>query len=346
MEEKNMDKLDNLSSVASEMLDGLKADPSLLRKAKEQAVKGRGFSLRSASFIPAICCAAVLICCVAFLPGLIRGQKDVPNAAVLTDAAYESSTAFESGLVAQESSEYEESAIMSYAAGSSSAPQESLRGALLDLSRTGSSSLASGSSSPAYQNLWIPGSDGVFPMIRIDGKYYRQLSSGISSKLLGRKIGPVELYTTEPALEDGSSILSNVVPVGNDVYQISGMDGTLVAADTGSGLYAFQRVSFNGQSVKKGEGLSSVLNIKGHAVSLSLSGVGTVTDADEADRLIGVLLKKGVRESSGSLNAKQSLLITLDNGIVIQMIVKDEKLSSCGVWSCPEFFDAFNKAIR
>lgn len=359
-----MNKLDNLSSVANEMLDGLKADPSLLHKAGEQAAKRP--AVRFTSYVPALCCVAVLVCCIAFLPGLTRGNKTVPNEAASQDTAAGFDEVFaaeevvvpeelsvaaaafpsEESLDAESSPVREEDAIVSYSAGTGSVPQENLRGALLDLSRKGSSSLSSGSSAPSYQNLWVAGSDGVFPLIRVEGKYYRQLKSGIDEDCLGKKIGAVEIFTTEPALEDSASVMSNIVPVGNDVYRIGGMDGTLVAAYTDSGLYAFQRVTFNGQALKKGEGLSSVLNVKDHVISLSLTDVGTVTDAAEANSLISVLLKKAVRESSGSLNSKQALHITLDNGIVLQMTVKDEKLSSCGTWSCPEFFDAFEKAAR
>ena len=35
-----------------------------------------------------------------------------------------------------------------------------------------------------------------------------------------------------------------------------------------------------------------------------------------------------------------------DNGLTVQMAVKDDKLSACGTWSCPEFIDAFTDAMQ
>ena len=62
--------------------------------------------------------------------------------------------------------------------------------------------------------------------------------------------------------------------------------------------------------------------------------------------LISLLLNDATYESSGSLSAKQSLLIELDNGLVYQFTVKNDKIASCGTWSCPEFFEAFEAACE
>ena len=45
-------------------------------------------------------------------------------------------------------------------------------------------------------------------------------------------------------------------------------------------------------------------------------------------------------------SGRQSLLIELDNGLTVQMSVRDENLSACGTWSCPEFFEAFEEAVH
>ena len=94
------------------------------------------------------------------------------------------------------------------------------------------------------------------------------------------------------------------------------------------------------------EGLGDTLQISGHVLALELSGVGTVTDASAAQTLVDTLLDNAVYESSGSVSGKQSLLISLDNGLTVQMAVKNDKLSACGTWSCPDFFDAFQAAIQ
>ena len=35
-----------------------------------------------------------------------------------------------------------------------------------------------------------------------------------------------------------------------------------------------------------------------------------------------------------------------DNGLVYQFTVKNDKIASCGTWSCPEFFEAFEAACE
>ena len=108
----------------------------------------------------------------------------------------------------------------------------------------------------------------------------------------------------------------------------------------------FQRVSFNGNALKGSETLADVMQLSGHVASIELSGVGTITDASVCADLISLLLNDATYESSGSLSAKQSLLIELDNGLVYQFTVKNDKIASCGTWSCPEFFEAFEAACE
>jgi len=88
------------------------------------------------------------------------------------------------------------------------------------------------------------------------------------------------------------------------------------------------------------------MQLSGHVASIELSGVGTITDTSVCADLISLLLNDATYESSGSLSAKQSLLIELDNGLVYQFTVKNDKIASCGTWSCPEFFEAFEAACE
>ena len=49
-------------------------------------------------------------------------------------------------------------------------------------------------------------------------------------------------------------------------------------------------------------------------------------------------------ESSGSVSSRQSLILELENGLVVQLAVKNDSVAACGVWSCPEFFEEFEDA--
>ena len=207
--------------------------------------------------------------------------------------------------------------------------------------------VSSQQNAPGYHSLWVTGKS-TFPLIGIQGQYYRMLSepTSVSSSLLGSAVGTVQEYTSEPALASQSSVMSNVVEAGTTVYGVKGMTTTLVAAEVNGAVRVFQRVSFNGTALRGSEKLSDTLQLSGHVSSIELSNVGVVEGKDACEKLLKTLLSSAVYESSGSLNNKQSLTFTLDNGLSVQMLVKGDRVAACGVWSCPDFFEAFEAALQ
>ena len=306
-------KLDQLPQVAEETLGGLKADASLYMKIRQRAqapARKPAFPLRRAV---ALACSLVLVITLGVIGigGLPGDEKALPK-------------------------------IMTQAAGT--LPE----GAVLrawDLPR-GSISLEQPGSVPEYQGVWARASGGNFPLIRVNGAFYRLLSNptSIDSSMLGGSLGSVEVFTDEPALDSTAQTLSNVVPAGTQVSQISGMQGTAVAAELDGKTRVFQRVSFSGSALLGGEGLSSTL--QGSVVGLQLSGVGTVTDPGQVSSLMNMLLGESSYQSGSSRSTDQALLIQYSNGIVLQMSVKDNSLIACGTWSNPGFIEAFAQAAQ
>ena len=99
---------------------------------------------------------------------------------------------------------------------------------------------------PSYRNLWSSSSDSsTFPLIGVNGSYYRMMTSprSVSSSLLGASLGTIAEYTTEPSLSGTNVMLSNKAAVGTEVYGISGMSSTFVAAEVDGQMRLFQRVS-------------------------------------------------------------------------------------------------------
>ncbi len=203
-------------------------------------------------------------------------------------------------------------------------------------------------SKPGYRNIWSEVRSGSFPLIGVNGKYYRLLTSPISveKQLLGAQLGTICEYTTEPSLSGTSTVLSNTVAVGSPVYEIKNMGSTLVAAEVNGSLRLFQRVSFNGNALRGKEKLADTLQIRGHVAALELSGVGVISDPALCEKLVSTLFSCASYESSGSISSKQALLIELDSGLVLQLAVRSDSLAACGVWSCPEFFEAFEDACN
>ena len=212
-----------------------------------------------------------------------------------------------------------------------------------DLPR-GSLVLKSGKA-PAYQGVWEWGAGANFPLLRVDGRYYRMLTHPEDmSALTGSVLGTVSVFMDEPALDNSRDLLSNIAPMDTAVYAVHGMDRAAVAAQVNGRTRLFQRVSFAGNALIGSEGLTDTLP-RG-AVALQLSDVGTVTDHAEVDRLMGILYDKALYLGSQGHSGSQALLVQYASGLVLQLAVSGDTLSACGSWDCPEFIRAFADAVQ
>ena len=201
-------------------------------------------------------------------------------------------------------------------------------------------------SQPAYRGVWEAAQGANFPLIRVDGRYYRMMThpTDLGSDLRGDALGTVDVFTSEPALAENGTI-SNVAAQGETVYAVRGMNGAAVAASVNGSLRVFQRVSYGASALRDRERLADTLGTS-PAVALELTGVGTVTDPAQAQKLMKILTDHAQLERAGTGETEQSLLIALQNGLTLQMSVRDETLMACGSWSCPEFFEAFEAAVK
>ncbi len=304
--------LRQLPQEANKAMENVYATPFLkarIDRAVAEKKQGKtGFALPK--WAPALCCAAlVLVMGLAALPML---QQEQPG------------TLINSSTMGN--------------------PTEAPAGVLTaDLSQ-GEVFISANSAKPGYRNIWSEVKDGSFPLIGINGKYYRMLTNPneLDGALLGSTVASIAEYTTEPSLSGTDVVLSNAATSGTAVYAIKGVSSdTLVAAEVNGRMRLFQRVSFNGNALRGTEQLADVLAITGQVIGMELTGVGTVTDPASCETLLAVLLGNACYESSGSISSKAALLIELDNGLVLQLAVKGDNLAGCGVWSCPEFFEAF-----
>ncbi len=303
--------LRKLPEDADKALDGLYATPFLkarIDRAVEEKKQGK-VRIALPKWAPALCCAAiVLVLALTVLPMQQEQPGTLINSGPMGDPTATPAVMLTSDL------------------GSNSI------------------SISTNSSTPGYRSIWSDVKDGSFPLIGVNGKYYRMLTSPnrVDSSLVGGTVATISEFTTEPSLSGTDVVLSNVVTSGAAVYAVKGVSSdTLVAAEVDGRVRLFQRVSFNGNALRGSEDLADVLAVSGQVVALELSGVGTVTDLSACEALLSTLLDNASFESRGSISSKQSLLIELENGLVLQMAVKGDNLAACGVWSCPEFFEEF-----
>ena len=94
----------------------------------------------------------------------------------------------------------------------------------------------------------------------------------------------------------------------------------------------------------RGSSLEETFSVRGKVKRLELSGVGELT-GEAANRAIDVLLDQAVLQSADASSRRQTLTVTLDSGLMLQLGVSGDTLCGCGGWSCPEFFEAFEAAL-
>lgn len=198
---------------------------------------------------------------------------------------------------------------------------------------------------PAGRGVWERGDGANFPLLRVDGRYYRMLTNPTEATALrGAELGRVSEFSGEPALSGGSGILSNTAGMDSAVYSVPGMDGAAVAAEVNGKTRLFQRVSFAGSALLGGESLRDT--IPGGAIALQLSDAGTVSDPDRVAQLMDILYSQAAYLDSAGKAGSQTLLIQYANGAVLQMGVSGDSLSACGTWACPAFLEALRGAAE
>ncbi|MBE5777976.1 MAG: hypothetical protein E7331_01445 [Clostridiales bacterium] len=202
----------------------------------------------------------------------------------------------------------------------------------------------SGGSNGNSGSLFASASGNTFPLVIVNGATYRMLTSpnGISSGLMGQKLGTVDEFNVEPALGT-SSIISNTVGQGEAVYAIDGMSGALIAAPVNGTTRVFQRISYAGTATIGGENLADTLCSADEVSWIFVEGIGTVSGAD-AEMLMNTLLSNADYQSTG-MSGSGSMQIGLKNGLVLQLMVGNDCVSACGTWSCPDFFEALHEAV-
>ena len=178
---------------------------------------------------------------------------------------------------------------------------------------------------------------------------YRMLETprDIGSSLLGDSLGDIALFDEQPSLASPKEMaagLSNVVQQGAVVYSVKGLaESTAVAAEIDGGMRLFQRVSYAGRG-PAGSAFEETFSVRGQIVQAELSGVGTLT-GEVAEAAIAVLLDGAVLKSADTTAKSQTLTVTLESGLRLQLGVSGDMVVGCGGWSCPEFFEAFEAAL-
>ena len=309
-----LDSLDRLGPITDEMLAGLHADQRMKMRIREAAQKGAP-DRRSMprAVVPALCCAVLAVACAGIL---------VPRGIKMNQTAQ----------------------IEAIAAGENAQVMSMRSRQVADLGDHAKVTAAA----PKYTSLFAEGK-GDIPLVAVNSAVYRMLTipKDVSNSLLGGSLGDVALYNEQPSLASSDEMnagLSNVAKKGAVIYSVKGLPKTtVVAAEVDGQMRLFQRVSYAGKGPGK-QSLEDTFCVRGKVKKLELSGVG-VLEGDAANRAVAVLLDHATLKSADASAKKQSLTVTLESGLKLQLGVSGDTLTGCGGWSCPEFFDAFEAAL-
>ena len=317
----DLKSLDQLGPITDEMLGGLKADEAMRLKIKRAAAEGRTTSRKPAArFMPAVCCAALALCCVGVWsttlhktdePGMVRPE---PMAVSIDTIAAGDGAAFDGTTLVADLND-----------------NVMMRSAV----NGGNTLFAEG--------------DGDVPLVTIGNAVYQMLKTpkDIGNSLLGESVGDVALFDEQPSLaspKEMSAGLSNIAPQGAVIYSLRGLPKTTaVAAEVDGGMRVFQRVSYAGRG-PAGDTLEETFSVRGKVKEVELSGVGAIR-GEKANEVIAVLLDEAVLKSADMAAGRQTLTVTLESGLKLQLGVSGDTICGCGGWSCPEFFEAFEAAL-
>jgi len=229
----------------------------------------------------------------------------------------------------------------------SEAPAFPVPGATQDMDIRAAGTQPGESGAPQFRPL-LAGEGANPPLIGVNGRYYRMLNSPapVPSALIDSVITDVTVFSEEPSLMSKVGIVSNIVPVGANVYSIRDISSkTLCAAEVEGVMRLFQRVSYASMGALENEFFDDTLNISGMVAALELSGVGVITDDVDANDLIFLLSENAIYTGGELSESGQALTIYLQNGLSLQLLVQDDVLGGCGTWVCPEFFSEFEAAL-
>ena len=314
--------LDQLRPITEEMLGGLQADERMrlqIKRAAEAGVKPRKTPVRR--FVPVVCCAALAIACV----GIAAPRLNQNDHSAVTPASEPVAVSIDT-IAAGEGAAFAGCELMA------------------DLGNNARVRMAA----PAGDSLFAH-TGGDIALLAVGNAVYQMLETpkDVGNSLLGDSIGDVALFDEQPSLASPKEMnagLSNVAQQGAVIYSIKGLpETTVVAAEVEGNMRLFQRVSYAGRG-PAGDSLEETFSVRGRVKSAELSGVGTLT-GDKANEVISTLLDHASLKSADATARRQTLTVTLENGLKLQLGVSGDTLCGCGGWSCPEFFKAFEEAL-
>lgn len=192
--------------------------------------------------------------------------------------------------------------------------------------------------------LFVGDADGSFPMFLLDGRCYRLLSAPcpVPAECVGDFSALITEFYVEPVLASGGNV-SNALPVNEPVHAVNASAPGLMAAELNGEKRLWQRASCAGEARVGSETLTDTLCDPEAVVAVEWDGHGTVLGEDA--RALCRLLASA-RYEGADMRVGESLRLTLDNGLQLQLMLDGDRVSACGTWYCEGFGDKLREMVE
>ena len=299
----NVKRIEDLREVANETLAGLEAGPAL-RHRIQSAADPRKRRLPVRALAVALSCALLL---AVALPIALRGPE--------TDGRPDGAAPQMTVMTAGEPAAHVQTG--------------SLRNSQLTIMNRNRDN--------AY-GLWDSGT-----LIRVNGRCYRLLKDVVlDGGDLDAPMAVIETRADDLTLTD-AGVAAQGVPEASTVYGVRGISqSALVACELDGQYRVFQRVSYAGNGRIGSEELADVMPGADRVTALALTGCDPV-EGDAARELYSAFLRSATPAGNGPVTPVQVLQIALDNGVIIQLSVNEDRFGGCGTWSCAELVEALTR---
>ena len=309
-----MKELKDLKQVSDLVLSDLKADDELKYKILTGVVDHVDQKRKWLRFIPAMCCGLALVIGAAIM--IPTFFNNIDNEKVV---------------------------IQSFAAGNAD-----FGNGVLKASGTGlvndSISLTAGKATNK-DSILATYAEGT-PIIAIKDRFYRLLTepAKVPSNLKTTQIGNSLYVTDVNSISDG--IRSNCIADGAAVFDVKNGTGSWIIATVNGVDRLFQRITWNGRGIVNGESFDHIAPLNEKWISMQLQGYGTVKDPVILNDLASLLKNQAVFDGNSTVSSGKSLIIVTESGLSYEFTVKGDRLSSCGTWICPEFFEMLTTVAK
>jgi len=185
-----------------------------------------------------------------------------------------------------------------------------------------------------HKAVWIHDAN-AFPYIQYGKSVYRLLDAHLTDRsLLGESpIGRVESESANSKSSDKA--ISNVVPVGTDIYYVPNMGKQILAVDNGGNIMVFQKYGSSAakESLLPAEAIDMVQ-------SAYIDSIGEIANVDQAKKFVQQISAEA-KPAETAASPTDFMLIRFKNGLTLQYLVNNTAIQANGSFDIQNLYQMF-----